>query len=84
MFSTYLSRGLFKPRLIFARINGPVVSYQCFLMVPSVDKLGNIFVRNIVSYQCFLMVPSVDKLGKFLRETLFLINVFLWFLVWTN
>ena len=26
MFSTYLSRGLFNPRLIFARINGPNVS----------------------------------------------------------
>ena len=28
MFSTYLSRGLFKPRPIFARINGPIVSLQ--------------------------------------------------------
>ena len=26
VFSTYLSRGLFKPRLIFARINGPNVA----------------------------------------------------------
>ena len=33
-------------------------------MVPSVDKLGNVFVRNIVSYQCFAMVPNVDKLGN--------------------
>ena len=51
MFSTYLSRGLFKPRLIFARINGPIVSYQCFVMVLSVGKLENIFVRNIGSFE---------------------------------
>ena len=37
------------------------VSYQCFVMFPSVGKLDNIFVRNIVSYQCFVMFPSVGK-----------------------
>jgi hypothetical protein len=26
-FATYLSRGLFRPRLIFARINGPIIFY---------------------------------------------------------
>jgi hypothetical protein len=28
LFATYLSRGLFRPRLIFARINGPIVSVK--------------------------------------------------------
>ena len=45
-----------------------IVSYQCFAMFSSVDKLGNTFVRNIVSYQCFVMFSRVDKLGKHFCE----------------
>ena len=33
VFSTYLSRGLFKPRIIFARINGPNVTIRHILCI---------------------------------------------------
>ena len=37
-------------------------------MFPSVDKVGNIFVRNVVSYQCFVIFPSVGKLEKSIED----------------
>ena len=47
-------------------------SIKCFVMFPSVNKLGNTLVRNIVSYQCFVMFPSVGKLDNiFVRNIVF-------------
>ena len=45
-------------RNIFVR---NIVSYQYFLVFPSVGKPGNIFVRNIVSYQYFVVFPIVGN-----------------------
>ena len=53
---------------ILARI---IVSYQCVVMFPCVDKLEYIFVRHIVSYQCFVMFFSVGKLGNVLVRAYF-------------
>lgn len=45
-----------------------IVYYQCFVMFPSVDELGDIFARIIVSLQYFVTFPSVDKLGNIVGE----------------
>ena len=45
-------------RNIFVR---NIVSYQYFVVFPSVGKPGNIFVRNIVSYQYFVVFPIVGN-----------------------
>ena len=57
MFSTYLSRGLFKPRLIFARINGPIdVQLRVFLVL-NVDSLGT-------SYTCLFPAGTYARFYK--------------------
>ena len=38
-----------------------IVSCQCFVMLPSVCKLGNIFVRNIVSYEDLIFKSSAEN-----------------------
>ncbi len=47
--AAYLSRGLFKPRLIFARINGPIMSWNDF-SCKIVQKLIILFSSSVSSF----------------------------------
>ena len=54
---------------------GNIVSYQCFVMFPSVDELGNIFVRNIGSL-CFVCYKLRGKLGNTVSASKMSLNLF--------
>ena len=69
MFSTYLSRGLFKPRLIFAHINGPIVSDLSFHSVLSATwKLSEsnelVLPQNLPTF-LFVISKHFDNLSLF-------------------
>ena len=51
-----------------------IVSWQCFSLFPSVDKLANIFVRNIgLSHLVALVVADLQFCACFIRKSMFLV-----------
>ena len=63
MFSTYLCRGLFKPRPIFARINGPIVAGQELLAGKQrcFETNSEIF---LLRKECFLVRSHVSNVSS--------------------
>ena len=69
-FASYVRRVLHKTRLIFSRINGPIVAETMFLvMFPGVAKLGNIcFGRKICVREAKVFLTPDKKKTFFVSE----------------